>query len=329
MGLANARRTEGHEDRARLRVRGPPRQRFDQSVPRRVRVAERGGSAREPRARAHVRIHDRDGLLTRCPLQRAPAPWLVPPGSGSTRTVTFWTETRPPFARQEGTAEYLACFCDLAGSRFTSSTSRGAGAGPTAERSTVPHPRRRRPGSLGSRQVPLDPEAKEAYRRRLAEIEEDIDGAEAMGDAERAEQAVNEREFLARELARAVGLGGRDRRASSASERARASVTRAVRDAMARIHEHHPPLGEHLERTVRTGTYCVYLPDSRRLPDGGREPREVAGAVAVFSIRLTQTDRMELVEGGGPHRLGRFYEFSPVSDDAVIAPRERLLDKAG
>lgn len=109
--------------------------------------------------------------------------------------------------------------------------------------------------------VLLDPQAKKAYRRRLTEIDEDIEEAAAMGNHERAAQAETERDFLVRELARAVGLGGRDRRAGSSSERARASVTRAVRHAMARIQEHHPALGEHLERTIRTGTCCAYLPD--------------------------------------------------------------------
>ena len=112
----------------------------------------------------------------------------------------------------------------------------------------------------------LDAQAKEAYRRRLAEIEEDIEEAQAMGDDERAAQADGERDFLVRELARAVGLGGRDRRVGSASERARASVTRAIRQAMARIREHHPTLGEHLDRAIRTGTYCAYLPDPRVPP---------------------------------------------------------------
>jgi hypothetical protein len=109
----------------------------------------------------------------------------------------------------------------------------------------------------------LDERAKNAYRRRLAEIEDDLEQAHALGDPERAAQADTERDFLVRELSRAVGLGGRDRRAASASERARASVTRAVRKAMARIGEHHPQLGEHLNRTIRTGTYCAYLPDPR------------------------------------------------------------------
>jgi hypothetical protein len=109
----------------------------------------------------------------------------------------------------------------------------------------------------------LDARAKEAYRRRLAEIEEDIEEASAMGDPERAARAELEREFLVRELSRAVGLGGRDRRGGSASERARASVTRALRQALARIREHDPLLGEHLDRSVSTGTYCAYKPDPR------------------------------------------------------------------
>jgi tetratricopeptide (TPR) repeat protein len=113
----------------------------------------------------------------------------------------------------------------------------------------------------------LDGRAKEAYRRRLAEIDEDIAEARAMGNEEQAAQAETERDWLVRELARAVGLGGRDRRASSASERARASVTRAVRHAVARIRRCHPSLGEHLDRAIRTGTYCAYL-SGPRMPTG-------------------------------------------------------------
>ena len=113
---------------------------------------------------------------------------------------------------------------------------------------------------LGDAGEMLDARAKEAYRRRLAEIEEDLEEARTMGDAGRATQAVRERDFLVRELSRAVGLGGRDRRAGSASERARASVTRAIRQAMTRIRQHHPPLGKHLDHAIRTGTYCAYQP---------------------------------------------------------------------
>ena len=109
----------------------------------------------------------------------------------------------------------------------------------------------------------LDARAKEAYRRRLAEVEDDLEQARALGDTSRMAQAKAERDVLARELSRAVGLGGRDRRVGSAAERARASVTRAVRHAMGRIRVHHPRLAAHLELAIRTGTYCTYLPDPR------------------------------------------------------------------
>jgi ATP/maltotriose-dependent transcriptional regulator MalT len=115
--------------------------------------------------------------------------------------------------------------------------------------------------ALGDAGEILDERAKAAYRRRLAEIDDDVEQARALGDAAREAQADAERDFLVRELARAVGLGGRDRRAASASERARSGVTRAIRHGIARIGEHHPEFGEHLNRAVRTGTYCAYVPD--------------------------------------------------------------------
>ncbi len=117
--------------------------------------------------------------------------------------------------------------------------------------------------ALGDAGEMLDVRAKSAYRRRLAEIEDDMEQARALGDTGRAAQAEAERDFLARELSRAVGLGGRDRRAASASERARVAVTRAIRQGIARIGGHHPELGEHLAGAIRTGTYCAYGPDSR------------------------------------------------------------------
>lgn len=122
---------------------------------------------------------------------------------------------------------------------------------------------RYRGDALGDAGALLDPQAKASYRRRLGELEEEVEDAEAMGDADRAERGRSEREFIARELAAAVGLGGRDRVAASASERARVNVTRAIKAALARIAEHSPALGKHLEATVRTGTFCAYEPDPR------------------------------------------------------------------
>lgn len=109
----------------------------------------------------------------------------------------------------------------------------------------------------------LDAEAKAAYRRRLEDLDEEIEQAEANNDPERAAKAAEERDFFVRELASAVGLGGRDRPSDSAAERARVNVTKAIRSAVRRVEEHSKPLGQHLERTLRTGTFCSYQPDPR------------------------------------------------------------------
>jgi hypothetical protein len=109
----------------------------------------------------------------------------------------------------------------------------------------------------------LDPEAKAAYRSRLAELESELAEAEEWNDPERAARLRDEKGSLVAELSHAVGLGGRDRQSGSAAERARLSVTRAVRSAMQRIGEQHPELGAHLSATVRTGTFCSYTPDPR------------------------------------------------------------------
>ncbi len=115
---------------------------------------------------------------------------------------------------------------------------------------------------LGDSGEVLDEQAKKSYQRRLDEIDADLEEAQAIGDPMRTEQATSERDFLLRELSRAFGLGGKGRRAGCNSERARAGVTRALRQAITRIADHHPSLGKHLDRAVRTGTYCSYRPDA-------------------------------------------------------------------
>jgi tetratricopeptide (TPR) repeat protein len=116
---------------------------------------------------------------------------------------------------------------------------------------------------LGDAGEMLDPEAKAAYRGRLTEIREELAEAERWNDPERVSRLEGERQALTDELAAAVGLGGRDRVAASAAERARVSVTRAIRAALARIREQDVALADHLDATVRTGTFCSYTPDPR------------------------------------------------------------------
>ena len=109
----------------------------------------------------------------------------------------------------------------------------------------------------------LDATAKAAYRSRVDELRGEVAEAEEWNDPERAARASAELEILTAELAAATGLGGRDRQAASNAERARISVTRAIRGAMDRLASESPALGRHLEATIRTGTYCSYMPDPR------------------------------------------------------------------
>lgn len=117
--------------------------------------------------------------------------------------------------------------------------------------------------AAGDAGVMLDPQAKAQYRSRLDELEDELAEAERFHDPERAARASEEREFIAHEIASAVGLGGRDRKAASDAERARVNVTRAIRAVLDRITEHSPALAKHFEATIHTGTFCSYTPDPR------------------------------------------------------------------
>ena len=116
------------------------------------------------------------------------------------------------------------------------------------------------PGDAGPA---LDAQAKAAYRSRVQELRDELDEAESFNDPERVAAAREELAFVAAELSSAVGLGGRDRRVASASERARVNVTRALRREIRRIADQDADLGQELQTTVRTGTFCLYQPDLR------------------------------------------------------------------
>jgi pimeloyl-ACP methyl ester carboxylesterase len=118
-------------------------------------------------------------------------------------------------------------------------------------------------GRMGDAGEMLDAQAKAAYKRRTAELREQLEEALELNQLELVDRLEDEIETLGRELSRAVGLGGRDRRAASASERARINVTRAIKIALERIAEHNSAFATLLTNSIRTGTFCSYTPDSR------------------------------------------------------------------
>jgi predicted ATPase len=159
----------------------------------------------------------------------------------------------------------------------------GTGSAPGVEGAELSGPdelTRARPGDLGAM---LDPRAKREFRVTLSQLGEELEELRARGAHARAEKVAGEIEAIKRELMRAVGLGGRDRRAGSAAERARINVTRALRSAIQRIAEHHAALGKLLDESVRTGSFCRYLPRARLdWKFASSEPESVAASVAAL-----------------------------------------------
>ena len=112
----------------------------------------------------------------------------------------------------------------------------------------------------------LDPTAKTEYRRRIDEINDTLEDAKAFNDAARVADLEKELQFIALELSRAVGVGGRDRKHRAEDERARVNVTNAIRTLTRKIAKEHPTLGRYLRLTIRTGCFCSYRPDPRSAP---------------------------------------------------------------
>jgi hypothetical protein len=105
----------------------------------------------------------------------------------------------------------------------------------------------------------LDRTALIAYRRRLAELDDELSNPETHAELAHRQRASDEREQLLTELHRATRPDGSSRvLGNTAAERARKAVTFRIRDAIRRITDAHPDLGTYLDRTIRTGTTCRY-----------------------------------------------------------------------
>lgn len=113
---------------------------------------------------------------------------------------------------------------------------------------------------LGDAGVLVDAKARTAYRHRIEALRAEIDDALGRGADDQALAREAELDQLIGQLSQAFGLGGRSRRASSAVERARLNVTRALRAATAKVGGALPEAGAVLDQRLRTGIYCAYEP---------------------------------------------------------------------
>ena len=106
----------------------------------------------------------------------------------------------------------------------------------------------------------LDEQAIAQFRRRFAELGEELREAEENLDSERVAAARAEIDWIADQLQAGVGLGGRRRKSGAIAERIRKAVSKAIREAIAAIEREHPALGRHLDVSIRTGHLCRYEP---------------------------------------------------------------------
>lgn len=128
----------------------------------------------------------------------------------------------------------------------------------------------------------LDRRAVTAYRRRLREIDAEIDDADADADLGRAERLRLEKQALTAELTGSLGLGGKVRGFAASTERARTSVRKAVKRALDVLTEADSTLGAELCAAISTGATCRYDPS-------GPHPRHWRVETSVPSARPRAT----------------------------------------
>jgi hypothetical protein len=112
----------------------------------------------------------------------------------------------------------------------------------------------------GRAQPVLDETARRQYQHRIRELQRDIEEADADADIERASRLRSELDTLFDEVERVVRPGGKSRTFVDATERARTSVQKAIRRALASIESSAPALADALTRSIRTGTTCRFDP---------------------------------------------------------------------
>jgi len=115
--------------------------------------------------------------------------------------------------------------------------------------------------SLGSAGEVADPDALSAYRARYDDLKEQLAEAKDNNDLGRQTSIREEMQWLADEIGRATGLGGRLRKAADDRRRVKDSCRQAIRRAVENIAQYDRRLAEHLKMPrIRCGASPCYDP---------------------------------------------------------------------
>jgi hypothetical protein len=112
--------------------------------------------------------------------------------------------------------------------------------------------------SSGNEGEMIDDQALVDYRNRIKIINEKIEDAEEIGDIDVREKLLQERDFLVKEINTSLNNKGKQRKFSSAAEKARQAVSKAIKRALISLNATHPELYEHFKSSLSVGNLCIY-----------------------------------------------------------------------
>jgi hypothetical protein len=110
----------------------------------------------------------------------------------------------------------------------------------------------------------LDDRAKREYADAIVSLKEQIEEADRFNESARASGLRDRLRWFLQEKKRAVGFRGKDRPVADPEERARTKIRKNFKAAVETIRRVHAPLGDYLEKRVKTGRFCSYNPDPNR-----------------------------------------------------------------
>ena len=116
-------------------------------------------------------------------------------------------------------------------------------------------------GVLGSAEPIFDDKAKQSYKRKIQELQEEIRSCEDQSNFERAAELQQEYSDLVDHLSTSLGMGGKTRKVNDPMEKMRSAVTWRIRNAIQKIEKSHPALGKHFAHSIKTGLFCSYNPE--------------------------------------------------------------------
>jgi 7-cyano-7-deazaguanine synthase in queuosine biosynthesis len=107
----------------------------------------------------------------------------------------------------------------------------------------------------------IDAQALADYKREIKDLDGEIREAEENHDLARLETLRDQKELFLKHIMAASGLLGRTRKFDDEYEKARKSITKCIIDSRRKIQKDHLALGQHLENSINTGSFCSYTPE--------------------------------------------------------------------